>query len=267
MANERSKQHIVETTDLRPALGNGQRLSIQLRPNHDALEIETPEYDEAYALPFVFCEGDVAAGLTRTGHYQPRDEDRFETISFSYNTVYPYYSIHFPTRFDRVKNQIVVKLMSKLQYRVYDFKLADPARMIFETTAESGYTPQDHGLTESIQSGRTHFITLGFPGERVWSLPVDISYDYFPTGDIEFRTETVLAPKHVMMPATFHTQLQTTNAQVIDAMTIPNASVDLFLPADLTYLKILANGRCFTADGQASDTPMTYEYLRVFEYP
>ena len=267
MTQEDSKQISPDPDGLKTALKQGRRLSIQLRPNHQALATEDPEYDEAYALPFVFCEGEAIAGLTRTGHFLADDKGGYETISFSYNTAYPYYSIHFPNRYDRVKNQIATKIMSKLQYQVFDFKLTDPARLIFETDAADGHKPRDHGLSDSIKAGRTHFLTIGFEGGRMWSLPVDISYDYYPTGAIEFRTETLLTSKHVVMPESFHAELAATNGQVIDAMKHPSANLELFMPADITFLKILADGRFHTAATLGANKPMHYDFLKVFEYP
>lgn len=254
-------------SDLKSALIEGRRLSIYLRPDHNALGTTAPEYDEAYALPFVFCEGNALAGLTRTGHLLKDKQGRAEAISFSYNTDFPYYSIQYPYRLDQENYQIATKLMSRKHYQIFEFKTREPAHLLFEVHAANGYRQDNYGLSDSIKAGRTHFIVVGLPGSRLWSVPVDISYDYFESGEIEFTTETVLTSKHVVMPQSFHNQLGANNAHVIEAMSHPNADLDLFLPAETTHLKVKADGSFASPSHDQNSRTETYEFLKVFEYP
>ncbi|MEQ8443225.1 MAG: hypothetical protein RIM33_13660 [Alphaproteobacteria bacterium] len=251
---------------MRDRLETGARLSIYLQPDHDTLETDGPEYNEAYGLPFVFAEGDAIAGQTRPGHMFRYPDGGFSMASFCYMTALPCYSIIYPNSADTKEGTIGTKLMSLRQYRHAEFRLKEPGRLIFEFSPEEHEVPTDGGLRQSLIDGHSHYAVVDFGDSRFWSLPIDIVYDFYDESRVEFRTECFLTSSHVVAPGAFRDGVRAgRNAEA--ALENPAFSMSRTFPVMTTYL-------CLHGDGTYCDQSMEqraevkpYRHLRVFELP
>lgn len=247
-------------SDLPEGVAQGQRLSVYLRPNHDTLETEEPEYHESYGLPFVYAEGGYVSGVTRSGHMIRNKAGSVSTVGFNYTNAVPIYSIIFSQSLDNGK--IHTKLNSSKQYREVSFRLLPAGPLHFEKNAAAGTEPKETGLRRGIRDGVSHYAVLGTDDGRVISAPVDLSYDYHDTGTFEFRTELMMTSSHTLKPLAFRNSLLQ-NPKVGAAIEEPLFNVLQQLPVATTYLKIRDDGTYDTLDEEG----LRYDWLRVYAYP
>lgn len=241
-------------------IAQGQRLAVYLRPNHETLETEEPEYHESYGLPFVYSEGGYVSGLTRAGHMIQNKTGSVSTVGFCYTDAVPIYSIIFAQSLDNGK--IHTKLNSSKQYREVSFRLLPAGHLHFSKDAKAGTPASETGLVEGIRNGVSHYAVLGIPDGQVISVPIDLSYDFHDTGTFEFRTELMMTSSHGLKPASFRESLLQ-NPNVATAIEAPLFNVLQQLPVATTYLKIRDDGTYDTLDAQG----LSYDWLRVFAYP
>ncbi len=246
-------------------IADGGRLSIYLQPNHVNLRSDMDEYNECYNLPLVFIEGDCFTGNTRPTHLYIEDSTA-HSITFAYTNSLPYYSITFPYKLKDGK--IAAKLLSQSHYRVHKFHVRPKGKLIAEITrGDQGYDKTDHGLRESIQAGANHYAVFALGDDRIWSIPVDILYDFLPDGRMELTTENYVLSSHCLRPSAFKKSLQQGNENLEASMSNPNFMFETWMPSDLTYLKLREDGTVENATKTNPGLPSHYEWLKIFEYP
>lgn len=244
------------------AVCEGRRLAVVLRPNNAVIGSEMEDYDESYALPFVYVEKGVLAGLTRTSHMLRKRDNVVETIGFSYSPDIPVYSLIYPTLQSR--GTIVTKINASVQYDSMQFRdlEAGPLRYRYESGAG-----EDLGLAGSIAEGRSHYGVMGFGGDRVIGFPIDIAYDFYRSGRREFRAECFVTSTHVLSPAKFRDSMYQTNPNAAEMMAMPRFTVSREMPATATYLRVFGDGTFHTVESEPSRAPHAYDWLRVYAYP
>lgn len=255
--------------DMRQKIAEGGRLSVVLTPNHDALARSEPEYNECYALPFVYFEDDVFAGMTRPAHTLVEDGG-VDSIGFCYTNGLPFYSIVYPSSVGQklAPNQIAVKLMSISHYRRHEFVLRPPGSLVFESRgAGEDVERLDHGLRDSIEQGCSHYMVVDLGGGALRSTPIDIAYDYFPTGAAEFRSEGFLVSSHTVMPKTFREHLLSVDADIGAKMLDPAFAHEIATPCDTTYLRVGDDGSCRTAKDEHLGEARPCQGFKVFAQP
>ncbi|MDJ0686042.1 MAG: hypothetical protein QNJ84_15205 [Alphaproteobacteria bacterium] len=249
------------------AVSNGSAIAIVLQPDHSAMGYAKPTYNETYDLPFVYQQGAAVAGVTRPGHLIVGPDQQLHIASFSYNNITPLYSIHYVSGVGENDREIVVKLNSTRDYAFRRFVARPPGPLVYRVTRTSAETPawpEDLGLTESIKRGAKHRIVLGLDDQTVWSLPIDIAYDYFTEQRAEFRTEATVTSRHCIYPQEFHDTLMG-NPKISDAMVRQGFTLDLRMPLALTYIRALSDGAYLDAGAELNGTRTPFQDLRVYE--
>ena len=107
-------------------------------------------------------------------------------------------------------------------------------------------------------------MVLSLDEATVWSLPVDLAYDYFSENRAEFRSEATTTSRHCIYPQEFHNTL-IGNPKIADAMTQPQFSLDLRMPMGLTYVRALSDGAYLNAEGELNGTRTPFQELSVYE--
>lgn len=248
-------------SQIRDGIIKGCRLSVFLRPNHETLATNEAEYDENVSLPFVYFEQNCFSGLSRPGHLLLAETKEFETISFCYTNALPVYTICYQKLIKPGEGKIGCKILSQSTYREVSFRLSKPATLVAEVTEEKF---KDYGVNASIRDGKSHSIVILFDDDRLWSVPLDILYDYRPHGSLTGRSESYVTAYHNLVPKRFAEWAKTSSSGAVDPFLNPRFEFDEFMQMALTYLKVDVSGNAWTIDEEVKNRPSKYEWLKIF---
>lgn len=250
------------------AISNGSALAIVLQPDHDFMGYDKPTYNETYDLPFVYRQGPAVAGVTRPGHLIVAPDQQLHIASFSYNNITPFYSIQFTSTVKSDSRDIVVKLNSVRHYAIRRFVARPAGRLVYHVVHADGdgseNAVQDHGLRQSIDRGAKFRMVLRLDKETVWSLPVDLAYDYFSEQRAEFRSEATVTSRHCIYPMAFQESLND-NPKLASALAQPQFSIDLRMPMGLTYVRAFSDGGRLDAEGELTGARQPFQEFSVYE--
>lgn len=249
-------------SDLIAAVSEGARVSVFLRPDNQAIKAKIDDYEECYALPFFYSEGEAFCGITRPTHMIRDSEGSVGSVGFAYSPSLPIYAIISPNSLDEGK--LFVKFRSKNEYHEMIFKTLPAGTLCFEAT--DGET-RDMGLRQSIQAGRSHYGVMKLKEDRIFGFAIDIAYDFYATGAKAFRSECIVTSAHALRPGSFHDSLRRSNPNADALMSQKGFNLVRQLPATSTYLHIRDDGRYDTMESEMGGESLSYEWLRVFEVP
>lgn len=255
-------------TGLAAQIAEGYRLSICLQPDHATLETDGPEYNEALSLPYVFVEQDGVTGATHQTHFIKDPARYFQTVGFAYTNTLPFYTILYPGQARPQAGEIDIKLMSQSHYREHRMTARPPGRLILDVTnTADGVHIADHGLRQSILSACHHYIVIRLDETRIWSLPVDVGYDFLDGAAAEFRTHCIPVSSHCVNPKGFADTLVEANPQVAAQMKDPLFAFERTMPMTTTHLRVRATGEYFDTEGELTESPQRFLSARVYEFP
>ncbi|NMM46041.1 hypothetical protein HH303_16210 [Rhodospirillaceae bacterium KN72] len=246
----------------------GARLSVILQPDHETLNVSTPTYDETYQLPFVYSQDGVFTGVTRPAHAVTTPTKEVQCIGFGYTNALPVYSIYYPGSVhlpDTPNGKIVARVISAKQYKVMKFAALPAGRLLYEATETAR---GDHGpVCESIANGRKHYAVADFGDGSVKSLPIDISYSYFSSDRLEFRTETFPISSHLTKPKRFSDDLRSALSEKGIEPENPNFYFGQHFDLAWTFYHFFEDGSYSDTPGDTDQNRGSYTSLRIYEYP
>lgn len=254
---------------LQAEICSGAALSIVLQPDHDVMRYSTPTYNENYDLPFVFCNEGLITGVTRPSHLYRNKKGTVHLLGFSYTNTLPIYAIiGSPDLSSGTDETVSVTMNSKNQYKIHEFVTRPFGYLVYEATRDPvngvvSETDKD-AIKASIQAGAKFRITIQKNSGNAWSLPVEIAYDYFTENSLVFTTEAIPTSRHCLHPKQFYESVIAQNPNSVTLMSNPHFNAKTDFAMELTYLKVLDDGRFMTWKDEALNTSQTWDNIQVF---
>jgi hypothetical protein len=157
--------------------------------------------------------------------------------------------------------------MSQRQYRAKRFVRHAAGKPILEISGSGLAAADMDRLGASIAEGEKHYCVVQLTKDRIWSLPIDLSYLYRDTGTAEFRAECQWTSQHALSPRGYWDALKKSDPEIIEKFAKPDYGYLQRVGAAMTYLRLGTDGWFQSAGDERNGKHSEYLWLKVFAYP